>query len=59
VQGTCPVLRYRLPPHIVLRSNLDVFLEMLPADRDDAASETQGFWQAAMAESRRDAREKR
>jgi LacI family transcriptional regulator len=51
VQGTCPLLRYRLPPHIVLRSNLDVFLEMLPADRDDAASETQGFWQAAMAES--------
>jgi LacI family transcriptional regulator len=51
VQGTCPLLRYRLPPHIVLRSNLDVFLEMLPADRDDAASETQGFWQAAIAES--------
>jgi LacI family transcriptional regulator len=51
VQGTCPLLRYRLPPHIVLRSNLDVFLEMLPADRDDAASETQGFWQAAMAQS--------
>lgn len=52
VQGTCPALRHRLPPHIVLRSNLDLFLEMLPADRDDAASETQGFWQAAAAESR-------
>src|SRR6185312_5155484 len=50
VQGTCPPLRHRLPPHIVLRSNLDVFLEMLPADRDDAASE-QGFWQAAAAET--------
>ena len=50
VQGTCPPLRHRLPPHIVLRSNLDVFLEMLPADRDDAASE-QGFWQAAASES--------
>jgi LacI family transcriptional regulator len=36
VQGTCPPLRLRLPPHIVLRSNLDVFLEMLPADREDA-----------------------
>ncbi|MGI9070906.1 MAG: substrate-binding domain-containing protein, partial [Bryobacteraceae bacterium] len=59
VQGTCPLLRYRLPPHIVLRSNLDVFLEMLPADHDDAASETQGFWQAAMAESSRVEREKR
>jgi LacI family transcriptional regulator, galactose operon repressor len=52
VQGTCPALRHRLPPHIVLRSNLDLFLEMLPADRDDAASETQGFWQDAAAESR-------
>jgi LacI family transcriptional regulator len=58
VQGICPPLRHRLPPHIVLRSNLDVFLEMLPADRDDAASETQGFWQAAAAESRRAQREK-
>jgi LacI family transcriptional regulator len=35
VQGTCPSLRHRLPPHIVLRSNLDVFLEMLPADREE------------------------
>jgi len=34
-QGTCPTLRHRLPPHIVLRSNLEVFLEMLPADRED------------------------
>jgi LacI family transcriptional regulator len=58
VQGTCPALRHRLPPHIVLRSNLDLFLEMLPADRDDAASETQGFWQAAAAESRYEEREK-
>jgi LacI family transcriptional regulator len=52
LQGTCPVLQHSLPPHIVLRSNLDVFLRMLPADREDAASETQGFWQAAAAESR-------
>jgi LacI family transcriptional regulator len=50
VQGACPALRHRLPPHIVLRSNLDLFLEMMPADRDDAASETQEFWQAATAE---------
>jgi LacI family transcriptional regulator len=34
-QGTCPSLRHRLPPHIVLRSNLEVFLEMLPVDRED------------------------
>lgn len=46
VQGTCPVLRHRIPPHIVLRSNLDVFLEMLPADRDDTLSGTQDFWHA-------------
>jgi LacI family transcriptional regulator len=59
LQGTCPVLQHRLPPHIVLRSNLDVFLKMLPADREDAASETQGFWQAAAAESRRGEWEKR
>jgi hypothetical protein len=42
----------------VLRSNLDVFLEMLPADRDDTASGTQEFWQAA-AGSRAYEREKR
>jgi LacI family transcriptional regulator len=59
VQGTCPLLRHRLPPHIVLRSNLDVFLEMLPADREDAASEVQGFWQAAATGSRRADGEKR
>jgi LacI family transcriptional regulator len=49
VQGTCPVLRHRIPPHIVLRSNLDVFLDMLPADRDATTSATQEqeFWQAA------------
>ncbi|HEY7306790.1 MAG TPA: LacI family DNA-binding transcriptional regulator [Bryobacteraceae bacterium] len=35
MQGSCPSLRHRLPPHIVLRSNLDVFLEMLPADREE------------------------
>ncbi len=59
VQGTCPPLHHRLPPHIVLRSNLDVFLEMLPADREGAASEMQGFWQAAAAEFRPASREKR
>jgi LacI family transcriptional regulator len=30
VQGTCPPLRRRIPPHLVLRSNLDLFLDMLP-----------------------------
>jgi LacI family transcriptional regulator len=59
VQGTCPPLRHRLPPHIVLRSNLDVFLEMLPADREDAAPEMQGFWQAAAAEPVDRGRERR
>jgi LacI family transcriptional regulator len=32
VEGRCPPLRHRLPPHIVLRSNLDLFLEMMPAE---------------------------
>ncbi len=59
IQGTCPALRHSIPPHIVLRSNLDVFLEMLPADRDDTTSGAQGFWQAAAAESRHPEREKR
>jgi LacI family transcriptional regulator len=31
-EGTCPPLRHRLPPHIILASNLDLFLEMLPGD---------------------------
>lgn len=39
VQGSCPPFRRRLPPHLVLRSNLDVFLEMLPGDREDIVAE--------------------
>jgi LacI family transcriptional regulator len=35
VGGTCPPLRHRLPAHMVLRSNLDLFLEMLPGDVSD------------------------
>ena len=31
-EGTCPPLRHRLSPHIILASNLDLFLEMLPGD---------------------------
>lgn len=52
VQGTCPALRHRIPPHLVLRSNLDVFMEMLPADRDDAVSGASGFWQSGGTHSR-------
>jgi LacI family transcriptional regulator len=36
VEGICPPVRHRLAPHIVLQSNLDLFLEMLPADSDEA-----------------------
>ena len=32
VEGTCPPLRQRLPPHMVLRSNLDLFLEIMPEE---------------------------
>ena len=53
VQGTCPPLRHRIPPHLVLRSNLDVFLEMLPADREERISGSGGFWQTAAVEARR------
>jgi LacI family transcriptional regulator len=38
VEGICPPVRHRLPPHIVLRSNLDLFLEMLPGDLEEAVS---------------------
>jgi LacI family transcriptional regulator len=36
VEGVCPPARHRLPPHIILRSNLDLFLEMLPGDLEQA-----------------------
>ena len=38
VEGTCPPVRHRLPPHIILRSNLELFLEMLPGDFEEAVS---------------------
>jgi LacI family transcriptional regulator len=38
VEGTCPPVRHRLPPHIILRSNLELFLEMLPWDSEEAVS---------------------
>jgi LacI family transcriptional regulator len=37
VQGNCPPFRRRIPPHLVLRSNLDVFLEMVPSGREASA----------------------
>lgn len=36
VEGTCPQVHHRLPPHIILRSNLELFLEMLPGDFEEA-----------------------
>lgn len=59
VQGTCPPLRHRIPPHLVLRSNLDVFLEMLPADREEQVSASQGFWQTAAAGGRTSRKQKK
>ncbi|MDQ2776458.1 MAG: LacI family DNA-binding transcriptional regulator [Acidobacteriota bacterium] len=38
VEGTCPPLRQRLPAHIILQSNLDLFLEMQTADMEGVAS---------------------
>ena len=37
VEGSCPPPRHRLPPHIILQSNLDLFLEMQPADLEALA----------------------
>jgi LacI family transcriptional regulator len=56
VQGTCPALHHRIPPHLVLRSNLDVFLDMLPGDRDEAVSGSGGFWQTATGQRARQKR---
>lgn len=38
VEGACPQVRHRLPPHIILRSNLELFLEILPGDFEEAVS---------------------
>jgi LacI family transcriptional regulator len=38
VEGDCPQVRHRLPPHVILRSNLELFLEMLPGDFEEAVS---------------------
>jgi len=35
VDGTCPQPRIKVVPHIVMRSNLDLFLERLPVDAED------------------------
>jgi LacI family transcriptional regulator, galactose operon repressor len=32
VDGTCPAPRIKVVPHVVMRSNLDLFLERLPVD---------------------------
>lgn len=37
LQGRCPSLRQRMPPQLVLRSNLDVFLKMIPAEASETA----------------------
>jgi len=58
LQNTCPPLRHRIPPHIVLRSNLDVFLDMLPADVDEQVSDSAGFWQTTAGKVRYAGREK-
>ena len=38
VEGKCPPLRHRLPPHLIFKSNLDLFLELLPGDLEGAVS---------------------
>jgi LacI family transcriptional regulator len=35
VDGTCPQPRIKVVPHVVMRSNLDLFLERLPVDAED------------------------
>jgi LacI family transcriptional regulator len=38
VEGSCPPLRHRLPAHVILQSNLDLFQEMQTADLEGAVS---------------------
>ena len=42
VEGNCPQVRHRVPPHIILRSNLDLFLEILPGDFEEAVGPLEG-----------------
>ena len=35
LDGTCPPPRIKVVPHLVMRSNVDLFLERLPMDADD------------------------
>src|SRR5918999_2528196 len=37
LDGTCPPARMHVVPHLVMRSNLDLFLERLPVDLEGAA----------------------
>jgi ABC-type sugar transport system substrate-binding protein len=36
LDGTCPAARIHVVPHLVMRSNLDLFLERLPVDLEGA-----------------------
>ena len=36
LDGTCPPARVQVVPHLVMRSNLDLFLERLPVDLEGA-----------------------
>jgi LacI family transcriptional regulator len=38
LDGTCPTARMHVVPHLVMRSNLDLFLERLPVDLDGASA---------------------
>lgn len=42
VEGDCPQVRHRVPPHFILRSNLELFLEILPGDLEEAVSPLEG-----------------
>jgi LacI family transcriptional regulator len=41
LDGTCPTARVHVVPHLVMRSNLDLFLERLPVDLDAAGATIQ------------------
>lgn len=40
LDGTCPPARIQVVPHVVMRSNLDLFLDRLPVDFEGASAST-------------------
>lgn len=49
LDGVCPSPRIKIVPHLVMRSNLDLFLERLPVDMDAIDQAERAFLERALA----------